>query len=119
MTERPFRIRTITSFVNIDPSDFDNDSESLRQKINACNRLLREGEAQMTTAGFEVQTIRISTNPFGEWLVTTADEQSVNKRLNDLNSLLSDCDINFCSLGPSYNPGHTTNICPEIVSIAP
>ena len=118
MTERPFRIRTITSFVNIDPSDFGNDSESLRQKINACNRLLREGESQMATAGFEVQTIRIATNPFGEWLVTD-DQENVNKRLNDLNSLLSDCDINFCSLGPSNDPEHTTAVCPEIVSIAP
>lgn len=72
----------------------------------------------MITAGFEVQTIRIATNPFGEWLVT-ADKEDVNKRLNELNSLLSECDINFCSLGPSYDPLHTTTICPEIVSIAP
>ena len=119
MTERPFRIRTITSFVNIDPSDFDNNSSSLREKINACSRLLRDGEAQMISVGFEVQTIRIATNPFGEWLVTADGQEGVIKRLNELNSLLSECDINFCSLGPSFDPVHTTTICPEIVSIAP
>mmetsp|Transcript_2693 Transcript_2693/g.4077 ORF Transcript_2693/g.4077 Transcript_2693/m.4077 type:complete len:401 (+) Transcript_2693:142-1344(+) len=115
---RPFRIRTITSFITIDPSDFDNEASSLKEKINACSRLLRDGESQMTAAGFEVQTIRIATNPFGEWLVTNK-EDDVNERLQRFNNLLSDCDINFCSLGPSYDPDHTTTICPEIVSIAP
>ena len=115
---RPFRIRTITSFVNLDPSDFDNDASSLEEKINACSRLLRDGESQMVAAGFEVQTVRIATNPFGDWIVTK-EKDAVNKRLNILNNLLSDCDINFCSLGPSYDPKHTTTICPEVVSIAP
>ena len=116
---RPFRVRTITSFVNIDPSDFDNDSSSLKEKITACSRLLRDGESQMTDAGYEVQTIRVATNPFGEWLVTDDTEADVKKRLDVLNSLLSECDINFCSLGPSHNPEHTTTICPQIVSVAP
>ncbi|KAL7440331.1 hypothetical protein ACHAXM_007202 [Skeletonema potamos] len=116
-----FRLRTITAFVNLDPSDFDKGSSSLAEKINTCSRLLRDGESQMTAAGFEVQTIRIATNPFGEWLVTktsSSDEDVVNK-LNTLNNLLSACDINFCSLGPSYDPKHTTTICPQILSISP
>ena len=123
-TSRPFRIRTITSFVNIDPSDFDDDAATLKEKINACSRLLRDGELKMTDAGFEVQTIRIATNPFGDWLMKTYISdgdmiEDVKKRLDILNNLLSDLDINFCSLGPSYNPVHTTTICPEIVSVAP
>lgn len=124
---RPFRIRTITSFIIIDPSDFDDGAKSLNEKIKRCSSLLRDGETQMIAAGYEVQTVRIATNPFGQWLIsssTTAnaeedDDVVVLNKLHTLNDLLSDYDIHFCSLGPSYDPKHTTSICPKIVSIAP
>lgn len=119
MSTRPFRIRTITCFVSLDPSDFDNGASSLKEKINKCSNFLRDGESQLINAGYEVQTIRIATNPFGEWLVPMSDgEDDILSKLHILNKLLSDCHISFCSLGPS-KAEHTTSICPIIVSIAP
>src|SRR5210317_1182059 len=71
-TMRPFRIRTITSFINIDPSDFDDGAKYLNEKIKRCSNLLRDGESQMIAAGYEVQTVRIATNSFGQWLISSS-----------------------------------------------
>ena len=143
-TKRPFRIRTITAFVTLHPDDFkneDNDDDvftGLATKIDTCNDILRKLETSLTNIGYEVQTVRIATNPFGEWLTISGgyddnapltqkklkvDESGatdktiarVKKRLNKLDELLDAKDINFCSLGPSTNPSDTLDICPIIV----
>lgn len=121
---KPFKIRTVTSFVAIDASDFNNGA--LEQKIGRCSSLLRDIESLLTNDGYDVQTVRIATNPFGEWLLPTNDTQlSVNdkaaaiSRLHMLNALLGKHDIHFCSLGPSMKVEHTVNICPLIVSFSP
>ena len=75
---RPFRIRTITAFVNLRPGDFDEikgdyDAESrVAVKVERCNGVLRNLENKLVDSGYEVQTVRIATNPFGEWLTTTS-----------------------------------------------
>jgi uncharacterized protein (UPF0210 family) len=121
---KPFKIRTVTSFVTIDPSDF-NDG-GIEQKIGRCSSLLRDMESLLTNEGFDVQTVRIATNPFGEWLLPTNDEElsandmtTATSRLHLLNALLGKYDINFCSLGPSMKVEHTATICPLIVSFSP
>jgi len=131
---RPFRIRTITAFVTLHASDFDEAStatstttittNSLTAKIDKCNDILRTLEKSLIDAGYEVQTVRIATNPFGEWLTpppkTTSDNNKIEVgRLTKLNELLHAHDINFCSLGPSTNPVHTTDICPLVISMHP
>ena len=74
---RPFRIRTITAFVNLRPDDFDeiegdDDAKSrVAVKVERCNGVLRNLENKLVDSGYEVQTVRIATNPFGEWLTTT------------------------------------------------
>ncbi|KAL3809796.1 hypothetical protein ACHAXA_003033 [Cyclostephanos tholiformis] len=158
---RPFRIRTITAFVDLHPDDFAdevvdddvNDGNNAKGetllgvyvKVNKCATILRELETAFMNIGYEVQTLRIATNPFGEWLTTTMttteydgvvdDDDAlesttrgkrrkidggcygeIRRRLSLLDGLLASNDISFCSLGPSTIPNHTTEICPVIVS---
>lgn len=125
MTKPPFKIRTITSFVAIESRDFEGDG--LERKIGRCSSLLRDVETRLSSDGYEIQTLRVATNPFGEWLVPSNDEEDLSEReiavivwrLEGLNSVLGKYDINFCSLGPSMSPKHTTTICPLIVSFSP
>ncbi|KAL7466206.1 hypothetical protein ACHAXS_006498 [Conticribra weissflogii] len=76
---KPFRIRTITAFAILHPSDFphaereDQENDPLAQKIDQCSTLLREAESRLSKAGYEIQTVRIATNPFGEWLTLKHD----------------------------------------------
>ena len=130
-TQRLIRIRTITAFVTLSPDDFHADDSvmgttpKIYNTLNQCNNILRKLEEKLLKLGYEVQTVRISTNPFGEWLTqdveTVHDDTNTRARINIqsklqlLNSLLDDYSINFFSCGPSMNPIHTTDICPLII----
>ena len=125
MTKPPFKVRTITAFVALEPFDFEGDG--LERKIGRCSSLLRDVETRLSADGYEIQTLRVASNPFGEWLIPSNREEDISKsemevivsRLEGLNSILGKYDINFCSLGPSLCPKHTTAICPLIVSFSP
>ena len=54
------KIRTITAFVRIDPSQY-------RQQIEEAVTVLRQGKAAFEKRGYEVQTIRITTQPFTDY----------------------------------------------------
>ena len=140
--KRPFRIRTITVFVTLTHDDFhvdesttppvgDTPTPKVYDKLDECSSILRKLETNLINSGYEVQTVRISTNPFGEWL--TEDEcvgnesdpphksarvdtdAAIRRKLQLLNRLLDDHRINFFSCGPSTNPLHTIEICPQII----
>ena len=51
------RIRTITAFVRIVPAQY-------RQQIKEAVTVLRQAKAAFEKGGYEVQTIRITTQPF-------------------------------------------------------
>lgn len=53
------KIRTITAFVKLD-------TRSYREQITAALRFLHAAKEQYTTAGYEVETLRITTQPFPE-----------------------------------------------------
>jgi len=80
---KPFRIRTITAFTILHPSDFppaeteDGENDPVVQKIDQCSTLLHEAKSRLSEAGYEIQTVRIATNPFGEWL-TLKHDASIN-----------------------------------------
>ena len=139
ITKRPFRIRTITVFITLTPDDFNGVVEStaglmeetsdIYSKIHECSNILRKLEKNLIDSGYEVQTVRISTNPFGEWLTRDSERFNTEKnhsqicatmdilrKLHLLNSLLDDYGINFFSCGPSTNPIHTIEICPQIIA---
>lgn len=55
----PAKIRAITAFVKLD-------TQGNREQIAAALRLLHAAKEQYTAAGYEVETLRISTQPFPE-----------------------------------------------------
>lgn len=56
--------------------------------------------------GYEVQTTRIATNSFTEYLDLTSDE-TFNSQLSQIDSILETLSINFFSLGPCRTIQHT------------
>src|ERR1017187_3361589 len=55
------RIRTITAFVRIEVSQY-------RQQIEEAVTVLRQSKAAFEKGGYEVQTIRITTQPFTQYV---------------------------------------------------
>lgn len=96
VANKPFLIRTVTAFVALEPLDFgDSTGEdgttnaagedcairaTLADKISNCSTLLREVESQLKKTGYEVQTVRIATNPFGEWLTAKVAPTEADNR---------------------------------------
>jgi uncharacterized protein (UPF0210 family) len=120
-----FRIRAVTSFLTLKPEDFqsgrtkkrraDNESTSqhspLETKISKYATFLKQTEQTLKDAGYEVQTLRIATNPFGEYL----NPGAIKDQLSELDETLKTFQIEFFALGPATD---ATEIlcCPEIVS---
>lgn len=113
----------------------DINTPKIYSKMSECRAILRKLETDLINSGYEVQTVRISTNPFGEWLthdIGTVDtdkdishassridqDATVRWKLHLLNSILDDNCINFFSCGPSTRPIHTIEICPQIVEFS-
>lgn len=145
-SDHKFKIRTITAFVKIHPSDFtttfkhvgekNQNETSIRKdvidmKIEACQHLVQNLQKKFEERNYEVQTVRLATNPFAEYLLTTEnstdtlqcqDESVLSKvktRLSRLDSILAANNFQFCSLGPSFHIDHTQDICPLIVKASP
>ncbi len=55
-----FKIRAITAFVTIHPSEID-------AEVNRAVDFLKSARAKFTAAGYEVQTIRLATQPYPEY----------------------------------------------------
>jgi len=55
------RVRAITAFVRIEPTRY-------RQQIDEAVSMLRQAKAAFENGGYAVQTIRITTQPFSEYL---------------------------------------------------
>lgn len=126
-----FRIRTVTCFVTLRASDFtDKVIDSEGRFLLVVEGLIKDAAGFLLTArqlfedsGYSVQTLRISTNPFGEWLldtITTDDAEQVTvmeQRLQKLNILLAEWNIDFCSLGPATSMSQVKRcILPIILS---
>jgi uncharacterized protein len=133
-----FRIRTITCFIHIEKNDFSYcDSESddnsntastpnqLERKIRIAAKFLHSAESTLTqVGGYTVQTIRIATNPFGEWLqcnnndrTNQQQQQQQQHQLRQLDIMLEQYGIEFCSLGPANTIEEIENcICPIITT---
>lgn len=87
-TTQLFRIRTVTAFISISPNDLDV-VDVLKNKIQKCSELLNEMERSLIGKGYELQTKRIATNPFDEWLTDTdISMDKVKHHLQLLDSIL-------------------------------
>jgi uncharacterized protein (UPF0210 family) len=123
-------IRTITAFINFQPTDFGSTvswdnlfTNDVSTKVDSVSKVLQAMEFELKEEGYTVQTVRLATNPFGQWLV----EDDINKdrskktkkeklqRLTRLDNLLSQNKIEFCSVGPAMNRQEAT-LCLDIVS---
>jgi uncharacterized protein len=124
-----FRVRTVTAFLSLQPQDFPLASSSLEtsqaaKKISNASELLRTLQAELEQAGYEVQTVRIATNPFGEWIYSSRNDSGINleeakARLLCLNQLLEKHGITFCAIGPAQNNEEIQNLCQTIIETCP
>lgn len=130
-----FRIRTITCFISLRASDFsdslDGDDQrsvfTVEEVIKNAAVFLQNARQLFENSGYTVQTVRIATNPFGEWLLdddrtlkdteTTAMLDVMEQRLRKLNQALTAWNLDFCSLGPAITISQVERcILPIIVS---
>jgi uncharacterized protein (UPF0210 family) len=116
-----FNIRTVTCFLNVQASDLNGDgtdttSSGLARKIAEAAKLLRQVEEALVQQGYTVQTVRIATNPFAEWLPMEID---LDEQLARLDSLLAKHGIEFCSLGPARTLQELEHYCCNIVKSSP
>jgi uncharacterized protein len=123
-------VRTVTAYLNFKSTDFPITPELLpssrvSHQVANCVQLLREMEQELSQAEYTVQTIRLATNPFGEWLYPENDKdkdvaddrgESIQRRLAMLDSLLANHGIEFCALGCATTSDEARSICPVIVA---
>ena len=95
MPDSLFCVRTITAFVNLERDE----KEEWESTITAAAKLLSKVETSLSSHGYVVQTIRIATNPFGEWLPINDDATTTKQHLVELDRILEHNHIHFCSLG--------------------
>jgi hypothetical protein len=57
--EKP-KVRTITAFIRLDTTQY-------KQQVTDTLKMLRNAKARFQLAGYDVETIRISTQPFPEY----------------------------------------------------
>ena len=127
-----FKVRTITAFVTLEESDFDDGvgaKSSLESKIKETAGALQTVREQLedNNNNYEVQTVRIATNPFPEYLLgnnngdssrkNIIDDQIVQKRLKLLDDCLEKYGITFFSLGPACSE-ETVQVCTQIVDFS-
>ena len=97
MMAQQFCIRVIACFIRLDRGDLA-DEKILSGKIHEAATVLRSAESALQGGGYQVQTLRIVTNPFGTWM----DEPEKDVPL--LDSVLSANGIEFCAVGPATTP---------------
>ena len=65
------KIRTVTAFVRLDRQNY-------RQQVAQALTMLRDARAQFTSAGYEVETIRITSQPFPEIIKGLTPQQTLD-----------------------------------------
>lgn len=133
MTQHPyqgcFRVRTVTCFVTFEHGDFANAGAVVADKVAAAADFLQLAERILTAAGYTVQTVRMATNPFGEWLLYDTEDNATTAptdvavvvhaaRLELLDRLLAKHQIQFCALGPAMNVQQVRDGCVPILMTA-
>src|SRR3954466_3382442 len=73
------RIRTITAFVKIDRTNY-------KSQLADANKMLQAAKAEYVKAGYEVQTVRITTQPFPQYVKGMSHKDALNF-LNELDAL--------------------------------
>jgi uncharacterized protein (UPF0210 family) len=69
-TEIKPKIRTVTAFINLDPAQY-------QQQVAETLQMLRRAKTIFESRGFEVETIRIATQPFPEYTKGMSKQQAL------------------------------------------
>ena len=64
------KIRTVTAFVNLDPAQYE-------QQVADTLQMLRRAKTTFESRGYEVETLRIATQPFPEYTKGMSTQQAV------------------------------------------
>src|ERR1700745_1562778 len=64
------KIRTITAFINLEPAQY-------KQQVAETMQMLRRAKTIFLSRGYEVQTLRIATQPFPEYTKGMSTQQAV------------------------------------------
>jgi uncharacterized protein len=86
------KVRTITAFIRLDPGQY-------KQQITDTLTMLRNAKARYGLAGYEVQTIRITTQPFPEY-THGMSKQAALALFHDLDALAKQENVSI-SIGPA------------------
>ena len=89
--EKP-KVRTITAFIRLDPSQY-------KQQVTDTLKMLRNAKARFDLAGYEVQTIRITTQPFPEY-TRGMSKQAILAFFHDFDTLAKHENI-LIGIGPA------------------
>ena len=71
------------------------------QAIHRASAILKSASVRYTEAGYEVQTVRLSTRPIFDDLVDWSSTALIDYVL-ELQRMLDDADMSFCSLGTAH-----------------
>jgi uncharacterized protein (UPF0210 family) len=133
------KIRTITVGFSLVPEDFlssptDNHSDthsflldltSLTSKLQSLwTKITLISDDLQTTYGYSIQTLRISLNPFEEWLLPCIEQYglSLQDLLYQFDKLLASLGIEFCSFGccnvNSEKFQQSSSLIPTILSVS-
>lgn len=134
------RIRALTYFIELFESDFPSKGEnseasnSLAVLFDDAKLALDKASQALVSGGYDVQTVRITLNPFEEWLNTEdwgfeaveMDENGDNvitpgknkSMLLALEAQLTRIDIDFCSLG-GVSSDNAMKCIPDILAMSP
>lgn len=138
-----FKVRTICAFVTLSPDDFPASASSsttspspsglsgLERKIQACKHLLQSVSDGLTSLGYEVQTLRVATNPFEEYLACDSAEplqfnaedplsfetpvDRLAFQLDHFAAALASAGITFVSLGPCTKCSLLPTLIPRLI----
>src|ERR1700746_729436 len=64
------KIRTVTAFINLDPAQY-------QQQVAETLQMLRRAKTIFESRGYEVETIRIATQPFPEYTKGMTTQQAI------------------------------------------
>jgi uncharacterized protein (UPF0210 family) len=96
--KRELKIRAVTAFLNLCSEDFDQ-AGSLQLKVENTAQALLNIVTFLRTSGYEVQTYRIATNPFREYLPAASEPAKLKRYLSQLDCILEANGVHFFALG--------------------
>src|SRR5215475_6565074 len=64
------KIRTVTAFINLDPAQYE-------QQVAETMQMLRRAKTTLESRGYEVETLRIATQPFPEYTKGMGTQQAI------------------------------------------